>query len=167
MNLAVWFIPLLAWFFVIKIGRVYLLLCSFIVVISAILTLSHRSLYPLVGENSIFKLDRISQLSITRPEGTEAYYRFEELVPENAVVALGTQQEHEDYVYPLWGKNFKRKLIPIHPFRSKIKPIPKEAQYLFYSEGVIPLEEGDIQLNNGDLLMDSPVPDSKFFLRKL
>jgi hypothetical protein len=167
MNLAVWFIPLLAWFFVIKKGRIYLLLCSFIIVVSGVLTLSHRGLYPLSGEASIFKLDRISQLNITRPEGTEAYVRFEELVPENATVALGTQQEHEDYVYPLWGRHFKRKLIPIHPFRSEVKPIPKEAQYLFYSEGVIPFEQGDIQLNEGDLLLDSPVPDSKFFLRKL
>ena len=167
MNLAVWLLPLLAWFFVIKKGRIYLLFCSFIIVVSGVFTLSHRGLYPLIGESSIFKLDRIAQLNITRPEGTEAYIKFEQLVPENAVVALGTQQEHEDYVYPLWGKNFKRKLIPIHPFRSKVKPIPKEAQYLFYSEGVIPVMDGDIQLGDGDKTADTPVPESKFYLRKL
>lgn len=53
-------------------------------------------------------------------------------VPADAIVALGTQQEHEDFEYPLWGRGFTRKLIPIHPFRKPVKPIPEEAQYLFY-----------------------------------
>jgi hypothetical protein len=167
MNMAVWFLPLLAWFFKMEKGRLYLLICSFIIVITGLLTLTHRGLYPLVGENNVFEIDRITQLNSTRPEGTEAYINFEKLVPENAIVALGTQQEHEDYVYPLWGKDFKRKLIPIHPFRSAVKPIPKEAEYLFYSEGVIPFEDGDIQLNEGDMKDDTPVMESKFFLRKL
>lgn len=167
MNMAVWFIPLLSWFFRKEIGMKYLLACSLVIVLSAVLTLTHRGLYPLMGGNSIFGMDRFSQLTITRPESTEAYRNFEKLVPEEAVVALGTQQEHEDYVYPLWGKNFKRKLIPIHPFRSAVKPIPKEAEFLFYSEGVIPYMEGDVPLNEGDILEDSPISESKFFLRRL
>lgn len=167
MNMAVWCLPLLSFYFQEKKGAAYLAFCSIIVGISAIPTLTHRGLYPLVGENSIFKLDRIAQLNVTRPEGTEAYYNFEKLVPDDAIVALGTQQEHEDYVYPLWGKNFNRTLIPIHPFRSPVKPIPKEAEYLFYSEGVIPYQEGDILLGEGDKTPDTPVPESKFFLRKL
>jgi hypothetical protein len=167
MNMAVWFLPLLAWFFKIKRGKTYLLLCSIIIVITGLLTLTHRGLYPLVGENNVFELDRIAQLNSSRPEGTEAYRNFDKRVPENAIVALGTQQEHDDYVYPLWGKSFKRKLIPIHPFRSPVKPIPKEAEFLFYSEGVLPFEEGDIQLNEGDIEDDTPVMESTFFLRKL
>ncbi|MFT5884028.1 MAG: hypothetical protein ACI9IP_000480 [Arcticibacterium sp.] len=167
MNMAVWFLPLLAWFFKENKGMKYILACSFVIAISAIFTLSHRSLYPLFGENSIFRIDRLSQVMLTRPETKSAYERFDELVPEDAVVALGTQQEHEDYIYPLWGKDFKRTLIPIHPFRSAVKPIPKEAEFLFYSEGVIPFEDGDIQLNKGDILKDSPVEDSKFYLREL
>lgn len=167
MNMVVWFIPLLAWFFEFSKGKKYLVLCSLIIVISGFFTLTHRGLYPLVGERSIFKQDRISQLTQTRPESTEAYYAFEKLVPEDAVIALGTQQEHEDYVYPLWGADFKRTLIPIHPFRAPVKPIPKEAEYLFYSEGVIPFEEGDIKLNEGDKTPDTPVMESTFYLRKL
>ena len=88
-------------------------------------------------------------------------------MPKDAIVALGTQQEHEDFEYPLWGKDFKRKLIPIHPFRSAVKPIPAEAQYLFYSKGVIPFQEGDIQLGGGNKTHDSVVEESEFYLRKL
>lgn len=167
MNMAAWFLPLLAWFFKEKKGMKFILACSVVIAISAIFTLTHRSLYPLFGENSVFKIDRLSQIMLTRPEGKSAYERFEALVPQDAVVALGTQQEHEDYIYPLWGKDFKRTLIPIHPFRSIVKPIPKKAEFLFYSEGVIPFEDGDIQLNRGDILEDSPVEDSKFYLREL
>lgn len=167
MNMVVWFIPLIAWFFELEKGKVYLAFCSLIIVVSGVLTLTHRGLYPLIGERSILRQDRITQLTQTRPESTEAYYAFEKLVPEDAVVALGTQQEHEDYVYPLWGAEFKRTLIPIHPFRAALKPIPKEAEYLFYSEGVIPYKEGDIKLNEGDKKPDTPVMESTFFLRKL
>ena len=168
MNMAVWCLPLLAFFFESKTKwRSFLLICSFIIGVTAILTLSHRRLYPLVGENNIFEIDRTGQLTLSRPEFSDAYYKFEELVPEDAIVALGTQQEHEDYVYPLWGKKFGRTLIPIHPFRSPVKPIPAEAQYLFYSEGVLPFKESDIQLGKGDQTDDTPVPESKYFLRKL
>lgn len=168
MNMAVWCLPLLAFLFEKKTKwKPYLLVCSVIIGVTAVLTLSHRRLYPLVGENNIFEIDRTAQLTLSRPEFSDAYYKFEELVPEDAIVALGTQQEHEDYVYPLWGKDFKRTLIPIHPFRSPVKPIPPEAQYLFYSEGVIPFKDGDIQLGKGDQTNDTPVPESKYFLRKL
>ncbi|MGR3811450.1 glycosyltransferase family 39 protein [Jiulongibacter sp. NS-SX5] len=167
MNMAVWCLPLLAFAFRdLKWGR-YIFACSFIIGVSAVLTLTNRRLYPLFGDESVFKTDRIEQLTLSRPEFRDAYYKFEELVPDDAIVALGTQQEHEDYVYPLWGRNFKRTLIPIHPFRSEVKPIPEEAEFLFYSEGVIPYQEGDIQLGEGDKTPDTPVPESKFFLRKL
>lgn len=168
MNMAVWCLPLLGFFFESRSKWVaYLLICSVIIGVSALFTLSHRRLYPLIGENNIFRIDRTAQLTLSRPEFRDAYYKYEDLVPGDAVVALGTQQEHEDYVYPLWGKNFKRTLIPIHPFRSPVKPIPAEAEYLFYSEGVIPYKEGDIQLGKGDQTNDTPVPESKYFLRKL
>ena len=167
MNMAVWFLPLLAWFFKEDKGMRFILACSVIITVSAIFTLTHRSLYPLFGDQGVFEIDRLSQLMVTRPEGQPAYEKFEEFVPYDAIVALGTQQEHEDYIYPLWGRDFKRTLIPIHPFRAEVKPIPKEAEFLFYSEGVIPYEDGDLQLNEGDILKDSPVEDSKFYLRKL
>lgn len=167
LNMAVWFLPLLSYFFDIKIFRVLTIPLMAIIFVTALMTLTFRKLYPLVGENNIFETNRLQQLSLTRPELYPAYVNFEKLVPKDAIVALGTQQEHEDFEYPLWGPDFKRKLIQIHPFRSKVKPIPKEAEYLFYSEGVIDYQDGDIALNEGNILDDSPVEESKFFLRKL
>lgn len=166
MNTAIWAFPIMALFFLNMKSFVKPLLLVF-VSWAGIAILSHRVLYPFSGENSIFTVDRTHQITAIRPEFREAYYKFEELVPTDAIVALGTQQEHEDYIYPLWGKNFKRTLIPIHPFRSAVKPIPSEAEYLFYSEGVIEKEDGDIFLGGGDKTNDTPVPESHFYLRKL
>ena len=166
MNMAVWCLPLLSWFFVQKKGMFYLFVCSLIIVLSGVLTLTHRKLYPYVGPTAFYKLNRIEQLTITRPEFTDAYLNFEKMVPADAVVALATQQEHEDYIYPLWGKDFKRTLIPIHPFRSKVKPVPPQSQYIFISEGVIPVLPSDTILGMGDRSKDTPVPESKYYLRK-
>ncbi|SOE21844.1 hypothetical protein SAMN06298216_2297 [Spirosomataceae bacterium TFI 002] len=167
LNTSIWLLPLLGIIDFKKKTSLILLPITILIAWSAISTLTHRRLYPTQGENSIFKLNRVEQITSTRPEFTDAYLAFEKMVPTDAVVALGTQQEHEDYIYPLWGAEFKRKLIPIHPFRSSVKPIPAEAEYLFYSEGVIPFKEGDIQLGEGDKTQDTPVPESKYFLRKL
>ncbi len=167
MNMAVWCLPLLVFLPQFKVYYKLFTVLSFIIALSAIFTLTHRKLYPLVGQNNIFTISRDEQLVITRPELHPAYAKFNELVPQDAIVALGTQQEKEDYEYPLWGPAFKRKLIQIHPFRSPIKPIPAEAQYLFYSEGVVAFQNGDIKLNDGDIANDTSVPESTFYLRKL
>lgn len=167
MNSAVWLLPLIGIFSLSKKELRYLIPIAILISWAAISTLTHRRLYPTQGVNSVFEIGRVQQLTSTRPEFTDAYLAFEELVPANAVVALGTQQEHEDYIYPLWGKDFNRKLIPIHPFRSGLKPIPSEAEYLFYSEGVLEYKEGDLQLGKGDKTPDTPVPESKYYLRKL
>ena len=166
MNAAVWLLPLLG---ILAEWRWKSLKLAFVVLIgvSAILSLTHRKLYPWVGEKAFYNQERIEQLVQTRPELKEAYVNFEKLVPKDAVVALGTQQEHEDYEYPFWGKNFSRTLLPVHPFRSDVKPIPEEAEFLVYSEGVFAFMDGDVVLNKGDVLPDTPVAESTFYLRKL
>lgn len=168
MNMAVWCLPLLAFVSFEGIKGWYLMICSFIISLTAVLTLTGRNLYPLSGRKSIFKTSRVEQVTLTRPEFTDAYQKFEELVPADARVAVACQQEHEDYIYPLWGKDFKRHITPLHPFRSKtVKPVPEGTQFVFYSEGVIPWNEGDILLGEGDKTPDTPVPESKFYLRKV
>ncbi len=168
MNMAVWCLPLLGYLLNWRKAGIYLLICSAIIALTALLTLTHRNLYPLSGKESIFRTSRVEQLTITRPEFTDSYQKFEELVPADARVAVACQQEHEDYIYPLWGKEFQRHITPLHPFRSKtVKPIPSGTDFLFYSEGVIPYREGDILLGKGDQTPDTPVPESKFYLRKL
>lgn len=180
MNMAVWTLPILLNLVIlssppkgisiykpVKLIDVYLLFCSIIITISAGLLVLNRTLYPILTEKNIFNQSRVEQLTISRPEITAAYQKFDELVPAEAIVALGTQQEHEDFEYPLWGKDFKRKLIPLHPFRSAVKPIPAEAQYLFYSKGVIPYQAGDISLGEENKTNDTAVEESEFYLRVL
>jgi hypothetical protein len=147
--------------------KFYYLLVSIIVSLSAVCTTLFVRIHPVFAEKNIFNTNRLEQLTIGRPNIYEAYKKFDELVPTDAIVALGTQQEHEDFEYPLWGKEFSRTLIPIHPFRSAVKPIPTQAQYLFYSKGVIPFQEGDIVLGKSNKQTVSVVEESEFFLRKL
>ena len=171
LNMAVWCMPVLALSYSLanqhKLWRYWQLFCSIIVVISGICIILFTRIHPVFEEKNIFNMNRLEQITTGRPDVYEAYKIFDETVPKDAIVALGTQQEHEDFEYPLWGKEFKRKLIPIHPFRSAVKPIPAEAEYLFYSKGVIPYQEGDIVLGNGNKNDDTPVEESEFFLRKL
>lgn len=171
LNMAVWCMPLLASFYVLsenkKIWQYWQLICCVLIGVSAVCTILFTRNHPVFSERNIFNMSRMEQLTVARPDIYEAYKTFDEIVPKDAIVALGTQQEHEDFEYPLWGKEFKRKLIPIHPFRSRVKPIPAEAQYLFYSKGVLPYQEGDIALGHGDEHKDTPVEESAFFLRKL
>lgn len=166
MNMAIWFLPLVVYLFKQKV-KAYIALMSFLVVMAGISTLLFRDIVPLTGKQTIATMSRTEQLLRSRPNLALAYHKFEELVPQNAIVALGTQQEHEDYEYPLWGATFERKLIPLHPFRSAVKPIPAEAEYLFYSEGVFAYQEGDIRLNTPPKNVIDPVTESTFFLRKL
>ncbi len=171
MNMAVWCLPLLVFIIREKPSlwyRIYLSINIILIAVSAFLIVSERSLYPILHERNIFNLTRMEQLTITRPEILKAYQKFDELVPPNAIVALGTQQEHEDFEYPLWGKDFKRKLIPLHPFRKTVKAIPREAEYLFYSKGVFSVQLGDILLQPAaHSTTDTPVEESEFYLRIL
>ena len=105
-------------------------------------------------------------LTVSRPDITKAYQRFDELVPENAIVALGTI--NDDYEYPLWGKKFKRKLIPINPFEKGLQPIPKEAEYLFFSKSVIHPEPTDIRLGTDTTYKEHIIVRGEdYYLRKL
>lgn len=173
LNMAVWCMPMLSLVRLSWLKRKsllnsgFLILVSFFIVISAIPSILYLRIHPVFEAKNIFNSNRLELITIGRPNVYEAYKKFDELVPKDAIVALGTQQEHEDFEYPLWGEEFKRKLIPIHPFRSAVKPIPAEAQYLFYSKGVIPYQEGDIQLNSINSKSHIPVNDSEFYLRKL
>lgn len=170
LNMAVWCMPLLVLFNPLgsqKVFNIYFFITTIIISISGICTILTIRFHPIFSEKNIFNTSRLEQLTIGRPDIYDAYRKFDEVVPLDAIVALGTQQEHEDFEYPLWGRDFKRKLIPIHPFRSAVKPIPAEAEYLFYSKGVIPYQEGDIALGGGDKTDDSVVRESDFFLRRL
>ncbi len=140
-----------------------------IISISALSTIGFnlRALpFDAYGKRSIFKLNRMEALTVSRPDITLAYENFEKIVPSNAIVALGTI--NDDYEYPLWGKDFKRKLIPINPFGKGLQKIPNEAQYLFFASSVIKPLKTDIRLGTQlDSKNGIMVPAEDYYLRKL
>ncbi|MHA8068496.1 glycosyltransferase family 39 protein [Aquirufa ecclesiirivi] len=140
-----------------------------IISLSAIFTLglNIRALpFTAYGKKSILELDRISALTINRPDITKAYQNFEKLVPKNATVALGTI--NDDFEYPLWGAKFSRKLIPLNPFEQGIQAIPAKADYLFFSKQVFKPQHGDIRLGTDTTLVEGVlVRGEDYYLRKL
>ncbi|MFC0183595.1 Dolichyl-phosphate-mannose-protein mannosyltransferase [Pseudarcicella hirudinis] len=132
----------------------------------SVIYLNERCLpFAALGRPSAFDTERIELETWARPDITPAYKRFNELVPQNAVVALGTI--NDDYEYPLWGAKLSRTLIPVNPFEKGVQPIPKEAQYLFFSKNVIKPKPGDIRLGTDTTRTDLIVRGEDYYLRKL
>lgn len=115
---------------------------------------------------SAFESDRIRQMTLGRADTYIPYKRFDELVPENATVALATI--NDDYEYPLYGPHLSRRLIAINPFEQGLKPIPKNADYLFFDKSVIKPQPGDLRLGTDTTLRAQMiVPAEDYYLRKL
>ncbi|MBN8821370.1 MULTISPECIES: glycosyltransferase family 39 protein [unclassified Spirosoma] len=116
--------------------------------------------------SSAFEADRIKQMTLGRPDTYIPYKRFDELVPEQATVALATI--NDDYEYPLYGPHLSRRLIAINPFEQGLKPIPKNADYLFFDKSVIHPQPGDIRLGTDTTMRAAIiVPGEDYYLRKL
>jgi hypothetical protein len=119
-----------------------------------------------MSRSSAFDTDRIDLQTWARPDITPAYQKYNQLVPQNAHVALATI--NDDYEYPLWGdKNLSRKLYVINPFEKGVQPIPKEAEYLFFDKSVIKPQKGDIRLGTDTTLTNLIVKGEDYYLRKL
>lgn len=115
---------------------------------------------------SAFGADRVRQMTIGRPDIYVPYKRFDTLVPVNATVALATI--NDDYEYPLYGPKLARRLIAINPFEQGLRPIPKEADYLFFAKRVIRPQPGDLRLGTDTTLRSGVVvPGEDYYLRKL
>lgn len=121
--------------------------------------------FPAYGYGSAFTTDRIKMQTFARPDTYPAYARFDSLVPQDATVALGTI--NDDFEYPLYGRKLTRKLISINPFEQGLRPIPEEADYLFFSKNVIPPQPGDIRLGTDTTMKDMIVKGEDYYLRKL
>lgn len=115
---------------------------------------------------SAFRSDRIRQMTLGRPDIYVPYKHFDELVPPNATVALGTI--NDDFEYPLYGSHLSRRLIAINPFEQGLKPIPKDADYLFFAKSVIHPRPGDWRLGTDTTMRQGVVvPGEDYYLRKL
>jgi hypothetical protein len=115
---------------------------------------------------TIWGKTRMELLTVSRPDITKAYARFDQIVPQDATVALATI--NDDYEYPLWGSLFTRKLIPINPFEQGLQSIPKEATYLFFSKNVIKPISTDIRLGTDTTIKEHIIVRGEdYYLRKL
>lgn len=117
------------------------------------------------GHPSAFTADRMYMQMFARPDSYPAYAKFDSLVPQDAVVALGTI--NDDFEYPLYGKNLTRKLITLNPFEQSLRPIPAEADYLFFAKSVIDPLPGDIRLGSDTTMTGLIVKGEDYYLRKL
>lgn len=148
---------------------IYVIPIYLLIITSAWCTILYHSRSAFISTHhlpNIWNKGRMEVLTVSRPDITKAYQRFDELVPENAIVALGTI--NDDYEYPLWGKTFKRKLIPINPFEQGLQSIPKEAEYLFFSKRLIHPVPTDIRLGTDTTYKEHIIVKGEdYYLRKL
>ncbi|CAG5004426.1 hypothetical protein DYBT9275_03368 [Dyadobacter sp. CECT 9275] len=157
-----------------KIWKGYVALIVSAACVSAVMSvfLNIRCLpFAAYGHESALKMDRIAFQTFARPDITKAYVTFDSLVPQDATVALATI--NDDFEYPLYGKKLSRKLISINPFEQGLKPIPKEADYLFYDKSVvndtskIKALPTDIRLGSDTTMTNLIVKGEDYYLRKL
>ncbi|MEA5457476.1 hypothetical protein VB796_00395 [Arcicella sp. LKC2W] len=148
--------------------KVYVGIVVFVGTLSAILAvyLNERCL-PLaaMGRTAAFDTERVAFQTWARPDITPAYQKFNEIVPQNATVAVATI--NDDYEYPLWGNKLTRKLIVVNPFEKGVQPMPKNTQYLFFAKSVIKPLKGDIRLGTDTTLTNLIVKGEDYYLRKL
>lgn len=140
-----------------------------IIIASAFSTILFHSRSAFVSTHhlpTIWGKSRMELLTVSRPDITNAYTRFDQIVPQGATVALATI--NDDYEYPLWGNRFTRTLIPINPFEKGLQPIPKEATYLFFSKSVIKPVSTDIRLGTDTTIKEHIIVRGEdYYLRKL
>jgi Dolichyl-phosphate-mannose-protein mannosyltransferase len=101
--------------------------------------------YKEVSVKSVFSMDRIEQLTRNRPEFNQAVRKFEEIVPDRAVVAVSFGED--TYEYPFFGEKLTRTLIPINDFEKGLREIPETATFLIYDRSYRCAEPSDIELS--------------------
>lgn len=96
---------------------------------------------PLQGNNSIFKLDRVSLQGLNSGQFNAAVRVVDDNVPTDAKMGMVIYQGF--FEYPFFGKYLARQLIPIYPYSS------------LYESGWLEQEKIDWIL----LCIDTPIPD--------
>ncbi len=106
--------------------------------LSAVTAVLWRQNGPLIGQpgaiwpqESVFYMNRLQQLTRSRPEYYPPLQRYEELVPLRAVVAVCLADN--GYEYPLFGNGLTRTLIPVNSFDRGKQPLPAGAEYLLFA----------------------------------
>ena len=129
----------------------------------AVLFRHNGAVIPLL-EKSVFQMNRLQQLTRNLPDQYEPLRKFEELVPNDATVAVCL--ENYFFEYPLFGERLTRKLIQLNSFWRGLQAVPRDADFLLYSQGYFDEKDGDIKL--GRMLSGcKPGGCGYWYLRKL
>jgi hypothetical protein len=112
--------------------------------VSAVLFCGARPVFPNKERASIFTLDRLSQMTIRNKGYREAIQAFDALTPRDATVAV--LLPGDSYEFPLFGKGLTRRLLPAITEWSERRTFPEAAQYVLFSNQILPPEQTDIPL---------------------
>lgn len=131
--------------------------CLILACMSAISATALRSNYPLVGvslpgreRSSILHRDRLTQMTVNRPEMKGPLERFERRVPASAVVAV--RLPGGSFEYPLFGQRLSRTILPAPP-AVDLETLQR-VDYLLFDELLEPVQDGDLPLGANWWLRD-------------
>jgi hypothetical protein len=97
------------------------------------LTAAQEETWALPGRTeSVFRMDRLSQVLRDSPVFDKAIRNFERLVPPTATVAAAINPYSMEYL--LFGPRLTRKIIPLNSFHRALQPVPPEADYLLWAD---------------------------------
>ncbi len=126
--------------------------------ICAVVLRSHSPLVSVTfGDRSlqsVFARDRIGQLMRNRPGYEPVVRRFEEVVPEAAVVAVCLPADQ--YEYPLFGRRLRRRLVAVSSL-GRSEPRVLEIRYLLSTPTTCGIDPGDVWLGE-DWWVRHPAP---------
>ena len=98
--------------------------------LSSVMLRNHSSIIDFEHQKSIFDMNRLEQLTRNGKCFNTVFNTYEKNVPKTATVAtiLGGDQ----FEYPLFGEYLTRTILPLNPSGGKLKPIPLNAEYLYF-----------------------------------
>lgn len=112
------------------------------------LTRRQEEAWPLpLRTESVFKLDRLSQVLRDAPVYDTALRNYERLVPADAAVAAALNPWTVEYI--LFGKRLSRRIFSLNSFHRNLQPVPPEADYLLWADDfdeIFNRGDGDIHL---------------------
>jgi dolichyl-phosphate-mannose-protein mannosyltransferase len=136
-----------------RVGRIYAAAIVWVACLSAITAVVLRSNRMMISVEydghvrpSVFRLDRIGQLSQNDTSVETPIRRFESLVPADAIVAVCMPPD--EFEYALFGDGLTRRLIPINSFAHGRQPVPPEADDLIFTSTVEGVRPSDVALGS-------------------
>jgi len=124
-----------------RLVKTYLLLIVFAGSVSAASAVTLRKDSRIISHHhdperkSIFKMNRMEQLTRNRRFFYKPLTRFDSLVPKTASVAVCLKAN--SFEYPLFGEYLSRTIVPINSFDKGLQAIPTDVNYLLYDESFL------------------------------